>query len=131
MRTTSRSWKRQGKRFSSPLSDRNAALPSFDFSSVTDFGFQSFRTERSEMWVVLSHGVDSNLLQQLQETHPLLKKKTEFIERAFSSLQLQLHVLCSVVSDSLGPCPPGSSVHGMFQARILELFAISFSRGYS
>ena len=44
---TSRSWKRQGKRFSSPLSDRNAALPSFDFSSVTDFGFQSFRTERS------------------------------------------------------------------------------------
>jgi len=26
---------------------------------------------------------------------------------------------------------PGSSVHGMFQARILEWFAISFSRGSS
>ena len=29
------------------------------------------------MWVVLSHGVDSNLLQQLQETHPILKKKKQ------------------------------------------------------
>ena len=26
-------------------------------------------------------------------------------------------------------CPPGSSVHGIFQARILEWVAISFSRG--
>ena len=47
MRMPSRSWKRQGKRFSALLSDRNASLPSFDFSSVTDFGLQSFRTERS------------------------------------------------------------------------------------
>ena len=28
-------------------------------------------------------------------------------------------------------CPPGSSVHGIFQARILEWVAISFSRGSS
>ena len=27
------------------------------------------------------------------------------------------------------PCPPGSSVHGILQARILEWVAISFSRG--
>ena len=27
--------------------------------------------------------------------------------------------------------PPGSSVHGIFQARILEQFAISFSKGSS
>ena len=27
--------------------------------------------------------------------------------------------------------PPGSSVHGLFQARILEWVAISFSRGSS
>ena len=38
----------------------------------------------------------------------------------------------SVVSDSLPPCdPPGSSVHGIFQARILEWVAISFSRGWN
>ena len=40
----------------------------------------------------------------------------------------------SVVSDSLQPVdcsPPGSSVHGILQARILEWVAISFSRGSS
>ena len=42
---------------------------------------------------------------------------------------------CSVVSDSLRPhglCSlPGSSVHGIFQVRVLEWVAISFSRGTS
>ena len=40
----------------------------------------------------------------------------------------------SVVSDSLWPMDcslPGSSVHGIFQARVLEWVTISFSRGYS
>ena len=40
----------------------------------------------------------------------------------------------SVLSDSLRPVdysPPGSSVHGILQARILEWVAISFSRGSS
>ena len=41
----------------------------------------------------------------------------------------------SVMSDSLWPprtgSPPGSSIHGIFQARVLEWVAISFSRGSS
>ena len=40
----------------------------------------------------------------------------------------------SVMSDSLRPCglyPPGSSIHGLLQARILEWVAIPFSRGSS
>ena len=43
-------------------------------------------------------------------------------------------MLHSVMSDSLRPMdcsPPGSSVHGIFQARILEWVAISYSRGSS
>ena len=32
---------------------------------------------------------------------------------------------------SMDCSPPGSSVHGIFQARILEWIAISFSRGSS
>ena len=43
-------------------------------------------------------------------------------------------VSCSVMSDSLQlhDCSlPGSSVHGILQARILEWVAISFSRGSS
>ena len=40
----------------------------------------------------------------------------------------------SVLSDSWDPAdysPPGSFVHGIFQARILEWVAVSFSRGSS
>ena len=33
--------------------------------------------------------------------------------------------MCSVMSDLLDCSPPGSSVHGIFQARILEQVAIS------
>ena len=39
--------------------------------------------------------------------------------------------LCSTLRDSTDCNLPGSSVHGIFQARILELVAISFSRGSS
>ena len=41
---------------------------------------------------------------------------------AQSCLTLQPHGLCSL---------PGSTVHGILQARILEWVAIPFSRGYS
>ena len=39
--------------------------------------------------------------------------------------------LCLTLCDPVGCSPPGSSVHGIFQARVLEWFAISFSRGSS
>ena len=46
-----------------------------------------------------------------------------------------VYVSHSIMSDSLWPpmdySPPGSSVHGILQARILEWLAISFSRGSS
>ena len=38
--------------------------------------------------------------------------------------------LCLTLCDPMD-CPPGSSVHGISQARILEWAAISFSRGSS
>ena len=39
--------------------------------------------------------------------------------------------LCPTLCDTLDCSPPGSSVHGMLQARILEWVAISFSRDSS
>ena len=53
--------------------------------------------------------------------------------RVFSSLKGGLLSLCScsVVSDSCDPMdcsPPGSSVHGIFQTRVLEWVAIAFSQ---
>ena len=38
---------------------------------------------------------------------------------------------CTTVCDPVDYNPPGSSVHGVLQARILEWIAISFSRGSS
>ena len=38
---------------------------------------------------------------------------------------------CLTFCDFLDRSPPGSSVHGIFQARIVEWFAISFHRGSS
>ena len=38
---------------------------------------------------------------------------------------------CPTLCDPMDCSPPGSSVHGIFQARILEWVAISFSRGFS
>ena len=37
--------------------------------------------------------------------------------------------LCPTVCDPMDCSPPGSSVHGILQARILEWVAISFSSG--
>ena len=39
--------------------------------------------------------------------------------------------VCATLFDSMDCSPPGSSVHGISQARILEWVAISFSRGSS
>ena len=39
--------------------------------------------------------------------------------------------LCPTLCDPVDYSPPGSSVHGILQARILEWVAISFSRGSS
>ena len=38
---------------------------------------------------------------------------------------------CLTLCDLMDCSPPGSSVHGILQARILEWVAISFSRGLS
>ena len=34
---------------------------------------------------------------------------------------------CLTLSDPMGCSPPGSSVHGIFQTRVLEWVAITFS----
>ena len=57
-----------------------------------------------------------------------------FLDPPLSFLSLKWKWSCSVMSDSLQPHglqPTGSSFHGIFQARVLEWIAISFSRGSS
>ena len=48
-----------------------------------------------------------------------------------SESESEVAQLCPTVCDPTDCSLPGSSVHGIFQARVLEWIAISFSRGSS
>ena len=49
----------------------------------------------------------------------------------FSNFESEVAQSCLTLFDPMDCSPPGSSVHGISQARILEWIAISFSRGSS
>ena len=61
---------------------------------------------------------------------------TQWLSDAFdpkggSEAKLLVALLCPTLCDPLDRSPPGSSVHGILQARTLEWVAISSSRGSS
>ena len=96
---------------------------------IFDFISQSLFTHDSSYWL---------LIDQLYECLPALNTSifhlncTNFI--TFLLIIYHNSVSHSVVSDSLWPMdcrPPGSSAHGILQAKILEWVAIPFSRGSS
>ena len=47
------------------------------------------------------------------------------------SLVVLVTQLCLILCDSMDCSPPGSSIHGILQARILELAATSYSKEFS
>ena len=49
----------------------------------------------------------------------------------YEKVKVLVAQLCPTVCDSMDFSPPGSSVHGILQAKILEWVAIPFSRGSS
>ena len=51
--------------------------------------------------------------------------------RLFYESESEVAQSCTTLSDPMGCSLPGSSIHGIFQARVLEWVAISFSRGSS
>ena len=95
----------------------------------------------SPMCSAPSHGNSNEINQCLHKfifslTFPPVRPLNILIIHFYTGFVLYLRwwsVTRSVVSDSLRPCGlqlPGSSVHGILQARILEWVAIPFSRGF-
>ena len=96
---------------------------------------QSFEKRVSVDWKVpggtLSNREDREVLKN--------KNKNNFYQALNISFQLGRassdHCLitksCLILCDPMDCSPPGSSVHGISQARVLEWVAISFSRGSS
>ena len=65
---------------------------------------------------------------------PLVVSATGVLESLLwqsSCMLAKLLQLCLTLGDPVDCSLPGSSVHGILQARILEWVAISFSRGSS
>ena len=59
----------------------------------------------------------------------ILKKKTKIMASGAIVLKVLVTHLCSTLHDLMDYGPPGSSIHGILQSRILEWVAIFFSRG--
>ena len=65
-------------------------------------------------------------------TRKKVQRKQKSLLNNGMSLALKMYTvlgLCSTLCNAMDCSPPGSSVRGVTQARILEWIAISFSRG--
>ena len=78
-----------------------------------------------DAWRAAVHGVAKS---QSVSTFPLLRRMPSFWIRVQTHAHTQS---CPTLCDPMDCSPPGFSVHGILQARILEWVAISFSRGSS
>ena len=81
----------------------------------------SWTARRSDKWIL--KGISPELIQPVTSA----ERTNDYLTHSESESH-------SVVSSPLPPMdcnPPGSSVHGILQARILDWVAISFSRGPS
>ena len=76
---------------------------------------------------------DSAKCLPMHWTAPPLQQRIPWIKMSvMPSLRVsEVAQSCPTLCDHMGCSPPGSSGHGIFQARILEWVAISFSRGSS
>ena len=54
-----------------------------------------------------------------------------FLEGSFRKVKVLVTQACLTLCNPIDCSPPGSSVHGILQARILEWVAISFFKGSS
>ena len=71
-------------------------------------------------WVLFS-GSGGGLHSRISSSNVIPKKVKE----------REVAQLCTTLCDSMDCSLPGSSVHGIFQTRVLEWVVISFSRGSS
>ena len=75
-----------------------------------------------------SYSVRSSRLK-VSETGRTASTETELCPGLTQKAKVLVAQLCLTLCDPVDRSPPGSSVHGILQARILEWVAIPFSRG--
>ena len=120
MWVASRSWEKSGKRITPRSSWGECSSANTLISAQTSVG--TYASVSLSVCIVLCHYVCDDLLQQQWETNINTLSKGQVRVCAQSCLTLCNPMDCS---------PPGSSVHRILQARILEWIAISGSGGSS
>ena len=96
-------------------------MVSYLFSSITFF-FKDF--EQNLRW---GEKISQSRVKKKKERERERKRKNNIYSVKWSEVAQSCLTLCNPMNYSL----PGSSIRGIFQARILEWAAISFSRGSS
>ena len=85
--------------------------------------------------IILEFFLKCNISESCERTKPNLSQSLS-TERFSITNTIKMHYYLAVISrvwlwDPMNCSPPGSSVHWIFQARLLEWVAIPFSRGSS
>ena len=95
---------------------------------------QSIGSQKSRKWLSARMCAHTHTLTHSVSTlgNPAQRQSfLKFVSNMFSESESEVAQLCPNLCDPMDCSPPGSSVHGIFQARVLEWVAISFSRGSS
>ena len=106
-----------------------------DCSHQTPLSVEFSRQEYWSRWSFPSPGGLPNPGIELEsptlQAHSLLSEPPGKLTHVSVCVCVCVTQLCLTLCDSMDCSPPGSSVHGILQARIPEWVAISFSRGSS
>ena len=100
----------------------------FDFSILFELSLWFLRTK---YWCYISFGLNVKLKTNPERSHQMLCFSTISCSSKAWWWWWFSHQVMSNSCDPTDCSPPGSSVQGILQVRILEWVAISFSRGYS
>ena len=88
---------------------------------------QMFRTAKlNEMFTALWKVFDAQKMLR-----PFWLRGRDLVLQPWNKVKVKVAQSCPTLCDPMVCSPPGSSVHGILQARILEWVAIPFSRGSS
>ena len=79
-------------------------------------------------WRATFHG-DAMSWTQVSDLHFIISILS--LKNFLFKMYVKVTQSCPIFCDPMDSSPPGSSVHGILQARILEWVAIPFSRGSS
>ena len=100
------------------------------YSSNLHFRITRLEFDNRKILQTNSHNIHSNisgLVTGFQEGETVLKQDTLLLYNPWSEVAQSYPTVC----DPMGCSLSGSSIRGIFQARVLEWIAISFSRGSS